>query len=126
MLGRDGFKRYMQLIKEAYPSQEDYFKWFKWLFRGGYVHSNILLTGIKIGSKKKKVWAYINNLDVSPAQKDQLSILCTYDSGLKEAPWNTGAKTLPGVSGGTSAKEILGLPMAGQKEPSGTNVLLLP
>ena len=55
MLGRDGFKRYMQLIKEAYPSQEDYFKWFKWLFRGGYVHSNILLTGIKIGSKKKKV-----------------------------------------------------------------------
>ena len=55
MLGRDGFKRYMQLIKEAYPSQEEYFAWFKWLFRGGYVHSNILLTGIKIGSKKKKV-----------------------------------------------------------------------
>ena len=55
MLGRDGFKRYMQLIKEAYPSQEEYFMWFKWLFRGGYVHSNILLTGIKIGSKKKKV-----------------------------------------------------------------------
>ena len=78
------------------------------------------------GSKKKKVWAYINTLDVSPAQKDQLSILCTYDSGLEEAPWNTGAKTLPGVSGGTSAKEILGLPMADQKETGGTNVLLLP
>ena len=78
------------------------------------------------GSKKKKVWTYINTLDVSPAQKDQLSILCTYDSGLEEAPWNTGAKTLPGVSEGTSAKEILGLPMAGQKETSGANVLLLP
>ena len=78
------------------------------------------------GSKKKKVWAYINTLDVSPAQKDQLSILCTYDSDLDEAPWNTGAKTLPGVSGGTSAREILGLPMADQKETGGTNILLLP
>lgn len=78
------------------------------------------------GSKKKKVWAYIDTLDISPAQKDQLSILCTYDTKLDEAPWNTGAKTLPGVSGGTSAREILGLPMADQKETGGTNILLLP
>lgn len=55
MLGRKKSKLYMDLIQEAYPTQEEYYKWFKYLFRGGYVHSNILLTGIKIGSKKKKV-----------------------------------------------------------------------
>lgn len=54
MLGLENFKKYMQLIQEAYPDQNTYFSWFKWLFRGGYVHSNILLTGVKLKKVKGK------------------------------------------------------------------------
>ena len=45
MLGREGAKLYKNLINEAFPSQEMYNHWFLYFFRGGYVHSNILLTG---------------------------------------------------------------------------------
>lgn len=40
------------------------------------------------GSKQKKVWEYINGLDISDEQKDALH-LCMYSkSTLKDAPWN--------------------------------------
>lgn len=54
MLGKDGFKKYQALILEAFPDKETYERWFMWLFRGGYVHSNILLTGFKIKNVKGK------------------------------------------------------------------------
>ena len=42
------------------------------------------------GSKQKKVWEYIDGLDISDEQKDALH-LCMYSkSTLKEAPWNKG------------------------------------
>lgn len=49
------------------------------------------------GSKKKKVWNFINGLDATPAQKDALSVACGYDSKLNEAPWHTGKASLPGL-----------------------------
>lgn len=54
MLGRDGFKLYQRLIQEAFPDEKTYDKWFKYLFRGGYVHSNVLLTGVKLKKVKGK------------------------------------------------------------------------
>ena len=47
-LGYDGVKQYRQLIYEAFPDEQTYQKWFKYLFRGGYVHSNILMTGFTL------------------------------------------------------------------------------
>jgi hypothetical protein len=49
------------------------------------------------GSKKKKVWNFINGLDATTAQKDALSVACGYDSKLNEAPWHTGKASLPGL-----------------------------
>ena len=49
------------------------------------------------GSKKNKVWNFINGLDATPAQKDALSVACGYDSKLNEAPWHTGKASLPGL-----------------------------
>ena len=45
-LGTGGMIKYRQLIKEAFPDEKQYETWFRWLFRGGYVHSNILQTGL--------------------------------------------------------------------------------
>ena len=47
-LGYDGTKDYRSLIYECFPDEANYTKWFKYLFRGGYVHSNILMTGFVI------------------------------------------------------------------------------
>ena len=47
-LGYDGTKDYRALIYENFPDEATYTRWFKFLFRGGYVHSNILLTGFTI------------------------------------------------------------------------------
>ena len=52
MLGPDGSRVYMQLIREAFPSKEIYEYWFRYFFRGGYVHSNILMTGVTIKGAK--------------------------------------------------------------------------
>lgn len=48
MLGYDGTKQYRQLIMENFPDEKTYSRWFRYLFRGGYVHSNILLTGYTV------------------------------------------------------------------------------
>ena len=58
------------------------------------------------GSKKKKVWKYINGLAVSESQKDALSVLCTYDSDLEEAPWHNGIVGLPMPEAQLSAKPL--------------------
>ena len=47
-LGYDGVKQYRSLIYEAFPDEKTYTEWFRYLFRGGYVHSNILMTGFTI------------------------------------------------------------------------------
>lgn len=47
------------------------------------------------GSKKEKVWKYINSLAVSESGKDALSVLCGYDTKLNEAPWHNGIVGLP-------------------------------
>lgn len=48
MLGPNGMAQYRKLIREAFPDEDEYAVWFRWLFRGGYVHSNILMTGFDI------------------------------------------------------------------------------
>lgn len=46
--GRGGAAAYRQLIYEAFPDEITYSRWFRYLFRGGYVHSNNLMTGFTI------------------------------------------------------------------------------
>ena len=46
--GRNGAAAYRQLIYEAFPDEVTYSRWFRYLFRGGYVHSNNLMTGFTI------------------------------------------------------------------------------
>jgi len=41
-------KTYKQLVKNAFPDKDTYAYWFRWLFRGGYVHANISNTGYTI------------------------------------------------------------------------------
>lgn len=48
MLSKLGFKQYRSLIYEVFPDKDVYEFWFRYLFRGGYVHSNINLTGFVI------------------------------------------------------------------------------
>lgn len=39
-------KAYMQMVNLLYPDEETYLFWFSYLFRGGYVHSNYILTNM--------------------------------------------------------------------------------
>ena len=64
------------------------------------------ITGNKTGSKKDKVWKYINGLAVSESQKDALSVLCTYDSDLEKAPWHNGIVGLPMPEAQLTAKPL--------------------
>ena len=48
ILGYQGAKDYKQLVQNAFPDCETYQYWFRWLFRGGYVHANITNTGYVI------------------------------------------------------------------------------
>lgn len=68
------------------------------------------------GSKKKKVWAYIDKLQATPAQKDTLSILCDYDKKLEEAPWNQN-KILSLPLQKQEEKPLLTLPITAEGKP---------
>ena len=68
------------------------------------------------GSKKDKVWKYINGLAVSESQKDALSVLCTYDSDLEKAPWHNGIIGLPMPEAQLTAKP-LELPTLSEVQP---------
>lgn len=46
LLGSVGMMAYRKYVQEAFPDEKTYALWFRWLFRGGYVHSNILMTGV--------------------------------------------------------------------------------
>ena len=46
--GKDGAAAYRRLIQEAFPDEQTYSYWFKYLFRGGFVHANCLMTGFTI------------------------------------------------------------------------------
>lgn len=46
----DNKEFYLKLIKDAYPNEDDYMLWGHYLFRGGYVHSNIIHTGMIINN----------------------------------------------------------------------------
>lgn len=48
MLTPQGWRAYRDRIYEAYPDEKTYALWFRYLFRGGYVHSNILMTAFTI------------------------------------------------------------------------------
>ena len=64
------------------------------------------ITGNKTGSKKDKVWKYINGLAVNESQKDALSVLCGYDSDLEKAPWHNGIIGLPMPEAQLTAKPL--------------------
>lgn len=48
MLKSAGFMEYRKLIYDIFPDEKTYQKFFKYLFRGGYVHANINLCGYEI------------------------------------------------------------------------------
>lgn len=48
LLDKEQLKAYKTLVYNAFPDANTYEYWFKYLFRGGYVHSNIVNTGITL------------------------------------------------------------------------------
>ena len=75
------------------------------------------------GSKKKKVLAYINGLDLGKEQKDALYLAAGYaEKGLPETPWAKGERTvplLPGLDGRSRERESsapMALPLPGMAE----------
>ena len=75
------------------------------------------------GSKKKKVLAYINGLDLGKGQKDALYLAAGYaEKGLPETPWAKGERTvslLPGLDGKSRERESrapMALPLPGTAE----------
>ena len=48
LLDYQQMKTYKQLVKDAFPNKDTYQYWFRWLFRGGYVHANITNVGYTI------------------------------------------------------------------------------
>lgn len=82
MLGPDGARQYMQLIREAFPSQDVYEFWFRYFFRGGYVHSNILMTGVTIkrvkgydrtSSYPAEMLLKLNHYPITPFKAEEFS-----------------------------------------------------
>ena len=67
MLGQGGVQIYRSLIYENFPDSETYAYWFKYLFRGGYVHANCLMTGFPIVSKNKDKHQGIDGYDETSA-----------------------------------------------------------
>ena len=75
------------------------------------------------GSKKKKVLAYINGLDLGKEQKDALYLAAGYaEKGLPETPWAKGERAvplLPGLDGRsreTESRAPMALPLPGMAE----------
>ncbi len=75
------------------------------------------------GSKKKKVLAYINGLDLEKEQKDALYLAAGYaEKGLPETPWAKGERAvplLPGLDGRsreTESSAPMALPLPGMAE----------
>ena len=65
LLGQGGVQTYRSLIYEAFPTPEEYEFYFRYLFRGGYVHSNCLMTGFTIRSKKSDKHKGIDGYDIT-------------------------------------------------------------
>lgn len=59
---------YRQLLRMAHPKEDEYNIWRKYLFRGGYVHSNVAHTGKKL--KNVQMWditsSYPARMNLSP------------------------------------------------------------
>ena len=81
-LGSGGAQTYRQLIYEAFPDPATYEKWFRYLFRGGYVHSNCLMTGFEIEnvdgyditSSYPKEMLFEKNYPLTPFKPEPFSI----------------------------------------------------
>ena len=72
MRGAAGARLYRQLIYEAFPDEKTYTTWFKYLFRGGYVHSNCLMTGFTITPKKRDKNPFIDGYDITSSYPKEM------------------------------------------------------
>ena len=70
--GKDGAAAYRRLIYEAFPDEETYDYWFKYLFRGGYVHANCLMTGFTIVPKKRDKNPFIDGYDITSSYPTEM------------------------------------------------------
>ena len=70
--GKDGAAAYRRLIYEAFPDEDTYNRWFKYLFRGGYVHSNCLMTGFTIKPKKKDKNPFVDGYDITSSYPKEM------------------------------------------------------
>ena len=66
-----------QMIQHAFPSQTQYNFWWNYLFRGGYVHANILYSGYKITDR-------MCNYDITSSYPASMN-LCGYPMSKFEA-----------------------------------------
>lgn len=72
MKGASGVAAYRSLVYEAFPDPATYETWFKYLFRGGYVHSNILMTGFTIRPRRKDKNRFIDGYDITSSYPKEM------------------------------------------------------
>ena len=70
--GQDGARAYRQLIYEAFPDEQTYRWWFLYLFRGGFVHANCLMTGFTIRPKKSDKNPFIDGYDITSSYPKEM------------------------------------------------------
>ena len=70
--GKDGARAYRQLIYEAFPDEQTYTDWFRYLFRGGFVHANCLMTGFTIRPKKSDKNPFIDGYDITSSYPKEM------------------------------------------------------
>lgn len=76
--GQDGARAYRQLIYEAFPDEKTYNEWFRYLFRGGYVHANCLMTGFTITPKKSDKNPFIDGYDITSSYPKEMLFEAEY------------------------------------------------
>lgn len=87
MLGNDGVIAYRQLIYECFPDEKTYDTWFRYLFRGGYVHANVLLTGIEIPKELNSVHP-AESVDITSSYPGSMNLYDEYPlEKFKKVSW---------------------------------------
>lgn len=67
-------QEYNQLVYDAFPDETTYKFWFRYLFRGGYTHGNILNCGYTIEDKNTPEDAGADGFDITSSYPAQMNV----------------------------------------------------
>lgn len=72
-------KAYRDYIKTAFPSKDDYTTWFRYLFRGGFVHSNFSLTN--------EIFSNVQCYDITSSYPARMNLSYFPVTAFRDAPF---------------------------------------